>query len=614
MFFTSSVVYLINYTGPSAEKLPSESKDVSLSGVAALRFGEIDSVLEPCPLVWNAKTEEYTLALPARYQTDENSERYYSHAVLLSLRTGAAGASASIVTELSDLIVGKQVGSCVFLNTEAMKEQESPGFTIRVVSADKSQTKDYPVKIVYASSSTDTSVTLCGNVNLDTQFASGTYSYYLDYQNANVTGATMTATLPAGATATVNGTAYTSGSKINLDPKEDFYRLTVTAEDNSTVTSYYFVTRYADGTIPFATISDETKALAKEMLSGWYDALEESKYFGNYWRIFMAKATGNEDGSAYDFNGVYVKDPARHGMKQATDWAACIMEIVMLGYNPYKFPYYDGTTYYPEYDYVQALIKCGGGPWANNVWYHMASQVTGAPTIMLDAMRENAMERTLDLDTRGWVIASLSGGEPTKEMVRYVDGLHDVQDTSGTYTSLWTNQGWHGGGGVGGGNVYTIGCVLSAIASSGADPDKQFALDGHTPLATIKQTMYEDGLFKGTLPKDMIIGLGDILHGSNVWARYTLTADKYNDLIAKAKTLHIDTSAMPETFTQTTDCGKAYYDLYDAVYDALVKAGKTTEAKEMRPDVIWGTPYELHRQCERDAGGERFYGGRSEGP
>ena len=90
----------------------------------------------------------------------------------------------------------------------------------------------------------------------------------------------------------------------------------------------------------------------------------------------------------------------------------------------------------------------------------------------------------------------------------------------------------------------------------------------------------------------MIIGLGDILHGSNVWARYTLTEQKYHALITKANALRVDTSAMPKNFTQTTACGKAYYDLYDAVYAALVAAGRTTEAKEMRPDVIWGMPYE----------------------
>ena len=596
VFYTTSVVYLINYTGPSATTLPSETSDASLAPVAALRFGDLDSMLETCPLVWNDETKEYTLALPVRYRKEANSIDYYSHAVLLSLRTSAAGASASIVTDLSGFIVGKQVGSCVFLNMEALKEQENPGFTIRVVSADQSVTEDYPVKIVYASSSTDSAVTLNGNVTLDTTFAPDTYSYYLDYANANVTGAAMIVTIPDNASATVNGMAYTSGSEIKLDPKVDFYRLTITAEDNYTVTSYYFVTRYTDTkVIPYQTVSDSSKALAKEMLSGWYDELESSNKFGNYWRIFMAKATGNRDGSEYDFNGAYVENPATHGMNQATDWAACIMEIVMLGYNPYSFPY--GNN--PSFNYVQALIDCGGGPWANNVWYHMASLATGAERIMLDTMKANAMERTHDLDTRGWVIASLSGSEPTKEMVRYVDRLHDVQDTSGTYTSLWTNQGWHGASS---GNRYTIGCVLSAIASSGTDPDKLFAVGDNTPLQTIRNVMYKDGLFygnssnTGVLPKDMIIGLGDILHGSNVWARYALTEQKYNDLKAKAEELNKQDASITipgDYAAQDVNCGKAYYDLYDAVYAALVAAGRTTEAKEMRPDVIWGMPYEV---------------------
>lgn len=599
VFDTTSVVYLIDYEGNSAESLPSEAADASLAAASALRFGKNDTMLETCPLIWNAETQEYTMALSARYKTEANSTYYYSHAVLLSLRTSAAGASASIVSDASGLVVGKQVGSCVFLNMEALKEQENPGFTIRVVSADKSETRDYPVKIVYASSDTTPTVVLGGDVKLDVDFADDTYSYYLDYPSASAAG-TMTVTLPGATTATLNGSAYTSGTEISLDPTEDFYRLTITAEDNYTVTSYYFVTRYADGTIPFATVSDTSKALAKEMLSGWYKNLETAKYFASYWNVFMASATGDADGNPFEFNGVNVKNPAHHTMKQATDWAACIMEIVMLGRNPYDFPRYEtGGVLSEHYNYVEGLMKQGGGAWANNVWYHMASLATGAPRIMLSSMRQNALERTHDLDTRGWVIASLSGSEPTKEMVRYVDSLHDVQNTDGKYISLWTNQGWHGTSGEASddANAYTIGCVLSAIASSGADPDKQFAYGDRTPLQTIKDYMYKDGLFysrdsiTGVMPKDMVIGLGDILHGSNVWARYALTEQKYTDLIAKAREngLAAEADAMPPYKAEDTAVGKAYYDLYDDVADALEAKGDYS----MRPQVTFGMPYEL---------------------
>ena len=585
------VVYLIDYEGSTAAELPSDASNAELLPPVVLRMGEYGSNMESCPISFDETTQQYTLRIPTRYKEETINVARYNHCLLLSLRPAAAGARTEIIGMNLDSLVAGQVRSSVLLDIDALRSLgDHAGFAIRVIAPDGVTQKIYPVNLVYSSSTTTPDVTVTGP-DLDAPFTGETYAYYLDYSSANVDAGTMTVTLPAGSRATVNGTAYTSGDMITLDPKEDFYRLTITAEDNYTVTSYYFVTRYKDtGVIPYQTVSDSSKALAKEMLSGWYDALEDSDKFGNYWRIFMAKATGNRDGSDYNFNNTYVKDPARHEMKQQTDWGACILEIIMLGYNPYDFPRYVNGTYVEHYNYVEGLLNCANGSWANPVWYHMAAKAAGAT---LDGQRTSellSLQTKFDLDIRSWAIASLAGCVETKDMVRYVDGLHDSQDTSGSYISLWTNQSFHGATG---GNVYTIGCVLSAIASSGADPDKQFALDGHTPLATIKQTMYEDGLFKGTLPKDMIIGLGDILHGSNVWARYTLTADKYNDLIAKAKTLHIDTSAMPETFTQTTDCGKAYYDLYDAVYDALVKAGKTDEAKEMRPDVIWGMPYEL---------------------
>lgn len=595
-YMTSSVIYLIDYDGESAQTLPSETQSTELASVTAVRYGDNGTKMEACPFVWNEAEKAYNLYVPETYRSGDINALYYFHSVLLSMRTAAGGTSVSIVSDYDKLIVGEQVGSSVFLDMDVFRDAEDPRFTIHVVSADGSATTDYPVKIVYASSSTAPVVTLSENVELDTTFTGDTYSYYLDYPSAGTTGQTMSFQLPDGSTATVNGTAYTSGDVIALDPKEDFYRLTITAEDNYTVTNYYFVTRYKDtGKIPYRTVPQSTKDKAKTLLSGWYENVNTLEYFPSYWNVFMVKATGTKDGD-FDFNGKYVEDPARHTMKQATDWAACIMEIVMLGENPYSFPRIVDGKRVEDFNYVEAMIKQGGGAFANNVWYHWASQAAGAPRRMLRTMRLNALERTFDLDTRGWSVAALSGDEPTKEMVRYIDSLHDVQDTSGTYTSLWTNQGYHSSGS--GGNPYTIGCAISAIVSGGGDIEKLFAVGENTPLDTIQKVMFNDGRFtsgtdsKGTFAKDMIVGLGDVLHESNVMVRYMLTADKYDSLIAKAKTLGIDTSSMPATFTQTTACGKAYYDLYDAVYAALVAAGRTTEAKEMRPDVIWGMPHE----------------------
>lgn len=584
---TSCVVYLIDYQGTSASNVPQENmQDTTLSDVVALRYGALGDRFETCPLVLQ-EDGAYLLTLPASFKTEAADSRNYTHCVLINAKPKTPGASAVISSSAK---LGESIANTAFLNAETLGDSS---FTITVTAADGTTTKDYTVNVNYLSSETKPGIVVEG-VKLDNAYNDNTYTYYLEFANASSASGTMTVTVPEGATATVNGTAYTA--PVKLDPKEDFYRVTITAADGLNTSSYYFVTKYDDGTTPYTNISDSSKKLAEEMLSGWYDALENDNKFANYWKIFMTKATGGRDGKEYDFNGAYVKDPARHGMSQATDWAACIMEIVMMGRNPYSFPRYVDGELVENFNYVEGLIKQGGGAWGNNVWYHMASKATGARQIMLGAMKSSSLDKMSNLDIRGWSIASLAGCVETKDMVRYIDSLHNVQDTDGKFTSLWTDQSWHGGSS---GNTYTIGCVLSAIASAGTDPDRLFAVDGHTPLETIKETLYlengrfyEGGLPDGDLPKDMIIGLGDILKGSNVWARYALTKDKYDKLIEKANDLGVSTSHMPDYAAESTEVGKAYYDLYDAVYDALVAAGRTTEAKEMRPDVIWGMPYE----------------------
>ena len=591
------VVYLIDYEGQTAAELPSEASNAELLPPIALRMGDYGSKMENCPILFDEATGKYTLRVPTRYKEETINVAKYNHCILLSLRPAAAGARTEILG-VNGLVVG-QVRSSVLLDIDALRSLgDNAGFAIRVIAPDGTTQKIHVVNIVYASSTTTPEVTVTGAV-LDTPFIGDTYAYYLDYASASANVGTMTVKLPDGSRATVNGTDYTFGDAITLDPKKDFYRLTITAEDNYTVTSYYFVTRYKDtGVIPYQTVSDSSKALAKEMLSGWYDALEGSNMFGNYWRIFMAKATGNRDGSDYNFNRAYVKNPARHEMKQQTDWGACILEIIMLGRNPYDFPRYVNGTYVEHYNYVEGLLNCANGSWANPVWYHMAAKASGA-TLNGQATAELlALQTKFDLDIRSWAIASLAECVDTKDMVRFVDGLHDSHNTSGPYTSLWTNQSFHGSTG---GNTYTIGCVLSAIASGGADPDKQFAYDGHTPLQTIKDVLYVDGLFRPiggspALPKDMVIGLGDILHESNVWARYALTEQKYNDLKAKAQELNeqgANITIPGDYVAQNAACGKAYYDLYDAVYNALFDAGRTDEAYAMRPNVHWGMPQEI---------------------
>ena len=597
---TTCVVYLINYQGKAAANVPQDdAADTSLQEAQAVRFGPSHSYVTACPL--RQVNGGYELTVPQTFNTDQGertSFNEFTHAVLMAVKPKVPGATATF-SGVDGLVVGECVADSAFLNMEALYGQTDKSFTITVTAADGKTTKDYPVKVVYASSVTTPEITVTGRAKLDVDFDENTYTYYLDYYDHLATNGYLNVSLPAGATAAVNdGEPFTGVKTVTVDPKIDFYRLTITAADNLTVKSYYFVTRYTkDGTVPYTTISAESKQLAKEMLWKYQETLESTEYFASYWNIFRAKAaTGAEGIADYNFDGKYVMDPARHAMTYTTDWAACILEIVMLGRNPYDFPYYDNGEYVEHFDYVTAFrTREGSGAFASAAWYQFAAKAVGDPISGKMSVEQSfALNPNYEwLDIRAWAIASLAGSEP-KDMVRYVDTLHNEQIKQGEFKSLWDQSK-----GVGNGtNPNTVGCVLSAIAAAGADPDKQFVYDGVKPLETIKKSMYrEDGLFysgvnstqEGALSKDIIIGLGDVMHGSNVWDRYALTADKYNDLIAKANANGVSTADMPEFKEKDDASSRAYFALYQKVADAREKKGDTS----MRPKVIFGMPHEL---------------------
>ena len=597
---TTSVVYLIDYQGEAAANVPQDdATDTSLQEAQAVRFGPTMSYVTVCPL--RQVNGGYELTVPQTFDTDQGESTYFNeftHAVLMAVKPKVPGATATF-SGVDGLVVGESVADSAFLDMEALYGQTDKSFTITVTAADGTTKKDYPVKVVYASSVTKPEITVTGSAKLDVDFDENTYTYYLDYYDRLATNGYLNVSLPAGATAAVNdGEPFTGVKTVTVDPKIDFYRLTITAADNLTVKSYYFVTRYTkDGTVPYTTVSAESKALAKEMLWKYQETLESTKYFNSYWNIFRAKAaTGAEGVADYNFDGKYVMDPARHKMTYTTDWAACILEIVMLGRNPYDFPYYDNGEYVEHFDYVTAFrTREGSGAFASAAWYQFAAKAVGDPISGKMSVEQSfALNPNYEwLDIRAWAIASLAGSEP-KDMVRYVDTLHNEQIKQGEFKSLWDQSK-----GVGNGtNPNTVGCVLSAIAAAGADPDKQFVYDGVKPLETIKKSMYrDDGLFysgvnskqEGALSKDIIIGLGDVMHGSNVWDRYALTADKYNDLIAKANANGVSTADMPEFKEKDDASSRAYFALYQKVADAREKKGDTS----MRPKVIFGMPYEL---------------------
>jgi len=367
--------------------------------------------------------------------------------------------------------------------------------------------------------------------------------------------------------------------------------------------------RYSDGTVPYFTVTEETRQQVTKLLGGYWESLEEKIAFETTWDVYMAMAAGAgvaEDGSIIpvEWDGQYVFDPMESGDSQATYPARDILQLVMLGQNPYDF---NGVNF------VERLQgHSNGEPWANNIWYNMAAKAAGIEPQFQDSLVTNARSDAYDLDMRAWTIVSLDRcfGLAPKDMVEFIEGLHSVQATyengisDEKYIGLFRGLAFYNGDG----NPFTIGCVLSAIASVGGDPDVLFAYsyDGQTlnPLDQIEAILWDPdtGVFVsrsgGTgYVKDMIIGLGDILQGSNVWNRCALTEEKFNDLVAKAGD-EAKAAALTGAELEAApaygeaDYGKYYYFLYEAVADELEETGDTS----MRPQVKWGSPVDEFRE------------------
>ena len=114
----------------------------------------------------------------------------------------------------------------------------------------------------------------------------------------------------------------------------------------------------------------------------------------------------------------------------------------MLGYDPYHFPRYVDGKYVADYNYVEGFRNQTVGAYANSTWYQFAAKAIGDPITMKKSMESLALNSSYDLDTRAWSIASLAGCVETKDMVRYVDRLHDSHITDGEFKSLWRNLSW----------------------------------------------------------------------------------------------------------------------------------------------------------------------------
>jgi hypothetical protein len=319
---------------------------------------------------------------------------------------------------------------------------------------------------------------------------------------------------------------------------------------------------------------EKASTILKKAIDG-YKNKEKDKMNGNYWDVF-AMTSANES-----LDGYYVYDVTKHRLGQATDYAAIILELTILGENPYN---YGGVNY------VEGLKNCKDetgsyGPFACNIWALYGLDAAGCyDEDLVNIVAGSAYSKNFDLDMRGWALAAIQNhldveGVAEKSSIA-IERMKLNQDGSGTDKAAFENHFYSNS------NLSSHACVIMGLTSAGINiEDEDWKVDGVSPLDVIdKRQDKENGKFTSTTYGDtyntqVIIALGGIVNRDSVWAAQVLTLDKVEKLLEKAKEIktnpilqkQIDEQRekLEELYNKNSGdalgMGEDYYALYDLV-------------------------------------------------
>ncbi|HCT91453.1 MAG TPA: hypothetical protein DF613_08765 [Lachnospiraceae bacterium] len=440
---------------------------------------------------------DYTVVLPETMPGDK---------ILLGLQTADPWATVSILNK-SALARGDQVGIYQAVKiTDGLTE-----IKVRVTAADKRTRTDRTIHLVNRFSE-------CGLTGM-TPEKMQVYTYDGTEVQTVQEGKDIYLASPREESGAIR-LAASEGASISVDgepsdtvslPDTVYLRtVTVTAADGLHKNQYYFLRRETDGTVPLVQpVSEEDREKAEAMAAPWREYIEGTDDWAadlvDYWGTFKAAAVNG------DFTGKHVYDVAKHSFSQATDWAACILELVLVGENPYD---------YRGIDFVAGLQGCKSsnglyGGYGNNIWTLQALKVLGEPIgePLVEAVKRDCMN-SWSIDLQGWAVAALRGVIPDEELIAL--SLH-LKDTQEQYGGVW-------------GNAFTNGCVISGIVNAGLNLD-YFQYKGKGLLEVMEE---EIRIAVNNKNKDIVIALGDIINGENVYHRYRMTQGRWENLLEVA--------------------------------------------------------------------------------
>ena len=502
---------------------------------------------------------------------------------LLGILPEAGGATVKVDGVEKEQVCGNYY--VVNLDSDAVEKTADGDAKIKVhvTAPDGETTKDYTVTVSRKSSEAKLKgldiegAELQDVENLSDALKSGEDSFIIKLKSDKEKITFKNIEVSDSATYTVNGKKV-EGDSISVDPG-DITRIEVTAESGLTKQLYLFLHETTDGTLPYFTISQECKDTAKQMLedSGWYKrSEEETRSLGDAWGVYKDVATG------ISLDGANIDDIRSYKYTQPSDYGKNILELVMMGENPYNYTDQNGNCI------VTYLEEHWDGPWANDIWALMGLKAAGAkiPDKLVTTVINMAANKTFDLDMRSWALGAISDMVPKTQLASLAEGFRNTLLTEGEEAGMFYNN-WYKLS-----NSISHGCVLEGMSAAGIDVDKQFAVsDTASPLKTLKKYIKDNGFLydldatETMWAKDAIIGLGDIVNGDNVWKRAALTSDKYEAILKTAKEYYgedgssITDEAKREALKTAYDAaktafegakdmqgiGKEYYDLYEAL-------------------------------------------------
>ena len=502
---------------------------------------------------------------------------------LLGILPEAGGATVKVDGVEKEQVCGNYY--VVNLDSDAVEKTADGDAKVKVhvTAPDGETTKDYTVTVSRKSSEAKLKgldiegAELQDVENLSDALKSGEDSFIIKLKSDKEKITFKNIEVSDSATYTVNGKKV-EGDSISVDPG-DITRIEVTAESGLTKQLYLFLHETTDGTLPYFTISQESKDTAKQMLedSGWYKrSEEETRSLGDAWGVYKDVATG------ISLDGANIDDIRSYQYTQPSDYGKNILELVMMGENPYNYTDQNGNCI------VTYLEEHWDGPWANDIWALMGLKAAGAkiPDKLVTTVINMAANKTFDLDMRSWALGAISDMVPKTQLASLAEGFRNTLLTEGEEAGMFYNN-WYKLS-----NSISHGCVLEGMSAAGIDVDKQFAVsDTASPLKTLKKYIKDNGFLydldatETMWAKDAIIGLGDIVNGDNVWKRAALTSDKYEAILKTAKECYgedgssITDEAKREALKTAYDAaktafegakdmqgiGKEYYDLYEAL-------------------------------------------------